>query len=359
MKGLILAGGAGTRLRPITHTSAKQLVPIANKPILFYVVEDMAAAGIKDIGVVVSPDSRGRDRSRAGRRLPVRRRAHVHPAGPSRSGSRTACSIAADFLGDDDFVMYLGDNMLQQRLRPLVDRFVARAHPPAGARTSPHQQLPAAQILLAHVDDPRQFGVAEIDAHGGVVRLVEKPADPPSDLALAGVYIFDRRVHEAVNAIRAVGAGRARDHRRDPVAHRPRLPGHARGARRLVDRHRQEGPAAALQPARPRHDRTAHRRRARRRFARRRSGRDRGRRAPAELGRARARDHRRRHAASSTPMSVRTPRSAPTASCATPRSNTRWCSSTAASSACTAFTTRCSAARSRSCAPASAPRPPA
>jgi glucose-1-phosphate thymidylyltransferase len=199
MKGLILAGGAGTRLRPITHTSAKQLVPIANKPILVYVVEDMAAAGIKDIGVVVSPESGPEieatlgDGSQFGVEL-----SYIPQADPL--GLAHCVLIAADFLDVDDFVMYLGDNMLQQHLRPLVDRFVA-------GRTrqleldDAHAPLPAAQILLAHVDDPRQFGVAEIDNRGGVVRLVEKPADPPSDLALTGVYIFDKRIHEAVRAI--------------------------------------------------------------------------------------------------------------------------------------------------------------
>jgi glucose-1-phosphate thymidylyltransferase len=199
MKGLILAGGAGTRLRPITHTSAKQLVPIANKPILFYVVEDMAAAGIKHIGVVVSPESGAEieaalgDGSQFGVEL-----TYVPQADPL--GLAHCVLIARDFLGDDDFVMYLGDNMLQQQLKPLVDRFVAeRTRPPE--LDEPNREMPAAQILLAHVDDPRQFGVAEVDAHGGVIRLVEKPADPPSDLALAGVYIFDKRVHDAVRAI--------------------------------------------------------------------------------------------------------------------------------------------------------------
>ncbi len=199
MKGLILAGGAGTRLRPITHTSAKQLVPIANKPILFYVVDDIAAAGIKSIGVVVSPESSVEienalgDGSQFGVEL-----TYILQTEPL--GLAHCVLVAADFLGDDDFVMYLGDNMLQQELRPLVDRFVDERTRPLELH-EPAAQPPAAQILLAHVDDPRQFGVAEIDARGHVVRLVEKPADPPSDLALAGVYIFDKRVHDAINAI--------------------------------------------------------------------------------------------------------------------------------------------------------------
>jgi len=205
MKGLILAGGAGTRLRPITHTSAKQLVPIANKPILFYVVEDMAAAGIKQIGVVVSPESGAEieaalgDGSQFGVEL-----TYVPQADPL--GLAHCVLIARDFLADDDFVMYLGDNMLQQQLKPLVDRFVADRTRPLEL-DEPNREPPAAQILLAHVDDPRQFGVAEVDAHGGVIRLVEKPADPPSDLALAGVYIFDKRVHDAVDAIEPSARG--------------------------------------------------------------------------------------------------------------------------------------------------------
>jgi glucose-1-phosphate thymidylyltransferase len=205
MKGLILAGGAGTRLRPITHTSAKQLVPIANKPILFYVVDDMAAAGIKDIGVVVSPES-GREIATAlgdGSQFGVEL-TFIPQAEPL--GLAHCVRIAADFLGDDDFVMYLGDNMLQQKLRPLVDRFVEERTRPRELH-EPEGELPAAQILLAHVDDPRQFGVAEVNAQGGVVRLVEKPADPPSDLALTGVYIFDKRIHAAVNAIEPSARG--------------------------------------------------------------------------------------------------------------------------------------------------------
>jgi glucose-1-phosphate thymidylyltransferase len=205
MKGLILAGGAGTRLRPITHTSAKQLVPIANKPILVYVVEDMAAAGIKDLGVVVSPESGPEieaalgDGSQFGVEL-----TYVLQTEPL--GLAHCVLVAEDFLAHDDFVMYLGDNMLQQELRPLVDRFTGeRTRQPE--LSDGHAPLPAAQILLAHVDDPRQFGVAEIDNRGGVVRLVEKPADPPSDLALAGVYIFDERVHEAVRSIRPSARG--------------------------------------------------------------------------------------------------------------------------------------------------------
>ena len=192
MKGLILAGGAGTRLRPITHTSAKQLVPVANKPILFYGLEDMASAGIVDIGIIVG-DTRDEimaavgDGSRWGVRV-----TYIPQDAPL--GLAHCVLIAQEFLGNDDFVMYLGDNLLQQGLTEFTERFAA-------ARAGDSPQPPSAQILLAHVADPRQFGVAEVAPDGGVVRLVEKPADPPSDLALVGVYLFDATIHEAVRSI--------------------------------------------------------------------------------------------------------------------------------------------------------------
>ncbi len=195
MKGLILSGGAGTRLRPITHTSAKQLVPVANKPILFYGIEDMADAGIKEIGIIVG-DARYEimeatgDGSRWGAEI-------TYITQESPLGLAHCVLIADEFLGDDHFVMYLGDNMLQQGLKTFVDAFdherLVSARGEAAALN--------AQILLAHVDDPRQFGVAELGADGEVVRLVEKPDEPPSDLALVGVYLFDRNIHEAVRAI--------------------------------------------------------------------------------------------------------------------------------------------------------------
>jgi glucose-1-phosphate thymidylyltransferase len=200
MKGLILAGGAGTRLRPITHTSAKQLVPIANKPILFYVVEQMAAAGIKQVGVVVSTGDTG-DEIRAalgdGSRLGVDVE-YIPQEEPL--GLAHCVLIAREFLGADDFAMYLGDNMLEQDLKTVVDRFEAKRSGQLELH-EPNVGVPVAQILLAHVDDPRQFGVAALDRQGRVIGLVEKPSDPPSDLALAGVYLFDETIHEAVRAI--------------------------------------------------------------------------------------------------------------------------------------------------------------
>ena len=200
MKGLILSGGAGTRLRPITHTSAKQLVPIANKPILFYGIEDMVEAGIKQIGIIVGAtggeiiEAAG-DGSRWG--IDITYIPQEEPLGLAH-----CVLIARDYLGDDDFVMYLGDNMLQQGLTTFTERFeAARAQSSAPRLDEGVRDGPVAQILLARVDDPRQFGVAEIGGDGEVVRLVEKPPDPPSDLALVGVYLFDGHVHEAVRAI--------------------------------------------------------------------------------------------------------------------------------------------------------------
>jgi glucose-1-phosphate thymidylyltransferase len=190
MKALILAGGAGTRLRPITHTSAKQLVPVANKPILFYGIEAMVAAGITEIGVIVG-DTRAEvmaalgDGSRWGASITF-----IPQDAPL--GLAHCVLIAADFLGDDDFVMYLGDNLLEQDLAAFVTAFEQ-----ARATDDP----PAAQILLKRVPDPHRFGIAELDDAGNVVRLVEKPADPPSDLALVGVYLFDRTILDAVRAI--------------------------------------------------------------------------------------------------------------------------------------------------------------
>ncbi|MEY3111422.1 MAG: hypothetical protein RIT23_553, partial [Actinomycetota bacterium] len=174
MKGLILSGGAGTRLRPITHTSAKQLVPIANKPILFYGIEAMAKAGIREIGIIVGETRKEimaavGDGSQFGVAV-----TYIPQDAPL--GLAHCVLIARDFLGDDDFVMYLGDNMLEQGLTEFVNEF-------EGARKAGGAKAPTAQILLCHVEDPRQFGVAEVTKDGHVVRLVEKPQNPPSDLA--------------------------------------------------------------------------------------------------------------------------------------------------------------------------------
>ena len=190
MRALILAGGSGTRLRPITHTRAKQLVPVANTPILFYGIEAMVAAGVTEIGVIVG-DTRAEvmealgDGSRFGAQI-------TYIAQDQPLGLAHCVLIAREFLGDEEFVMYLGDNLLEQDLAAFVAAFRA-------ARTS--DQPPSAQILLKKVPDPHRFGIATLDAQGHVVALVEKPADPPSDLALVGVYLFDRSIHDAVAAI--------------------------------------------------------------------------------------------------------------------------------------------------------------
>ena len=206
MKALILAGGAGTRLRPITHTRAKQLVPVANKPILFYGLEAIADAGIKEVGIVVGETAAEvmaavGDGSIWG--IEVTYLPQDAPLGLAH-----AVLIARDFLGDDDFVMYLGDNLLKQSLKDFVDRFEddrARANAPT---LDDHSgDGPCAQILLKAVPDPHRFGVAELTPDGSVIRLLEKPPDPPSNLALVGVYLFDARVHDAVAAIRPSARG--------------------------------------------------------------------------------------------------------------------------------------------------------
>ena len=190
MKALILAGGAGTRLRPITHTRAKQLVPVANTPILHYGIRSMVDAGITELGVIVG-DTRAEvmaglgDGSQFGATI-----TYIPQDEPL--GLAHCVLIARDFLGDDDFVMYLGDNLLEQDLAAFVDAFQA-------ARDG--DDPPAAQILLKKVPDPHRFGIASLDESGHVVHLVEKPADPPSDLALVGVYLFDPLIHDAVEAI--------------------------------------------------------------------------------------------------------------------------------------------------------------
>ncbi len=200
MKGLILSGGAGTRLRPITHTSAKQLVPIANKPILFYGIEAMAAAGITEIGIIVG-DTRQEIMAAVGDGAEFGVKVTYIPQ-EAPLGLAHCVLIARDFLGDDHFVMYLGDNMLEQGLEEFVESFEAdREESARPALGDDDRAAPAAQILLAHVDDPTSFGVAEVSPSGEVVALVEKPDDPPSDLALVGVYLFDERIHEAVRAI--------------------------------------------------------------------------------------------------------------------------------------------------------------
>ena len=184
MKGLILSGGKGTRLRPLTFTSAKQLVPVANKPVLFYGIETLAAAGVRDIGVVVG-DTHAEIEAAVGDGSQWGVTVTYIPQDAPR-GLAHAVLIAEPFIGEDPFVMYLGDNLLAKGIVPFVEEFAATR--------------PAAQILLTPVPHPEQYGVAETDGDR-VVRLVEKPKAPRSNLALVGVYMFGPAIFESVRRI--------------------------------------------------------------------------------------------------------------------------------------------------------------
>ena len=185
LKGLILSGGAGTRLRPITHTSAKQLVPVANKPVLFYGIEALVEAGVTEIGIIIAPETGDEIRAAAGDGSQFGAEI-TYIVQDKPAGLAHAVLTAEDFIGSSPFVMYLGDNLLADGLRGLVATF--------------RESEPDALILLTPVEDPSSYGVAELDGDQ-VVRLVEKPKDPPSNLALVGVYLFGPPIFEACHAL--------------------------------------------------------------------------------------------------------------------------------------------------------------
>ena len=192
MKGLVLAGGTGSRLRPITYSMAKQLVPVANKPILFYGLEDIASSGVTEVGVVIAPHSGEAIREAVGDGsafgLSVTFIVQDEPLGLAH-----ALKVALPFIDGDDVLMYLGDNLIKDGVADIVSDF--------------QRSRPNCQILLSEVDNPQDFGVATLGGDGSIVRLVEKPSTPESKLALVGAYLFDASVGEAVDTLRPSSRG--------------------------------------------------------------------------------------------------------------------------------------------------------
>ena len=190
MKSIILCAGKGTRLRPLTHTSAKHLIPIANKPVLFYAIEAIRDCGVKDIGIIIGETGEDiKNELREGSKWGVN---ISYIEQKEALGLAHAVSVAKDFLGEEKFLMYLGDNLLKNGVENYAEKFIQGNY--------------NAFVLLNEVDNPRQFGVAELK-EGRVVRVVEKPKEPVSNLALIGVYFFDKNVHQAIKSIKPSARG--------------------------------------------------------------------------------------------------------------------------------------------------------
>lgn len=185
MKGLILSGGHGTRLRPITYSQQKQLIPVANKPILFYAIEDVIEAGVKDIGIIVGPNKEQVMETVKNANFDAKI-TFIEQDAPR--GLAHTILISKEFIGDEPFIMYLGDNILKEGILEKTENF--------------RNKNVDASIMLTEVPNPEDFGVAEVNKDGSVKRLIEKPKEPPSNLALVGIYFFNSHIHEAVRNIK-------------------------------------------------------------------------------------------------------------------------------------------------------------